>query len=141
MKDLRFKPLHRLRSVRLAAVLIAGLVSGCRPAKIEAQYDVVPDTIKSADLPPAKSLVIEFETHNGVAITAALVKTADADLALKAVELGKSPEQAVSAAKYIAMQNGASGKLTTPNNTERTMYSVLFYAKKPTRVTLRTVRK
>lgn len=124
-----------------ALMLIACLVGGCRQVKSEGTYDLAPDVIKSADLPPAKSLTIEFETTDNVPITAALVRTSDADAALKAVESGKSPDQAVAAAKSVAMQEGARGKLTTPSSSEKTKWSVLIFSKKPTRVTIRTQGK
>lgn len=134
----RFALGGRFIAFLLAPVLLTG---GCRQVKSEGSYDLTPDVIKSADLPPAKSLTIEFETTDNVPITAALVRTSDADLALKAVESGKSPEQAVAAAKSVAMQEGTRGKLTTPNSPEKTKWSVLVYSKKPTRVTIRTQGK
>ncbi len=131
-------PVLRPSPLFVVVLLMGTLALGCRQVKSEGQYDLTPDVIKSADLPPAKSLIIEFETSDNVPIVAALVHTSDADKALKAVESGRSPDQAVAAAKSVAMQEGARGKLTTPNSSEKTKWSVLFYSKKPTRVTIRT---
>jgi hypothetical protein len=125
----------------LVASLSVGATVGCRKTKTEQSYDVMPDVIKSVDLPPAKFMEIEFETTDGTPITAALVKTTDADLALKAVESGKSPEQAVRSAKNLAMQEGPRGKITTPTSKERVNFSVLIFSRKPTRVTIRTLTK
>src|SRR5262245_43616328 len=99
--------MKRLLLIGLVACLLVG--AGCRRVKSDASIDVGPDKLKTSDLPPAKSIVIDFESKDKVPITIVLVKTEDADAALKAVETGKSPEQAIGGAKAIAMQTGAKG--------------------------------
>ena len=90
-------------------------------------------------MPPAHSLVIEFESKDNVPVTAVLVKSEDATAALNAVESGKSlPEQAIGNAKAIATQTGAKATLSSPETAGKTKYSVLLYSKKPTTVTVKS---
>jgi hypothetical protein len=129
---------------RLAWVgLVMGLLAtaGCRNANSEKSYDIKPENLTSADMPAAKSIVIEFESKDNVPVTATLVKAADAGTALKALEGGKSIEESVASVKAIASQTGAKGTLTTPTTDSKELYSVLFYTKKATTVTVRSKGK
>jgi hypothetical protein len=129
--------MKRLVLFGLVACLL--VTAGCRRPKSEGSYEIGPDKLKSADMPPAKQITIEFESKDNVPITAVLVKTEDADAALKAVESGnKTPEQAIAAAKSIATQTGAKGTLTSPENEKKTNYSVLLHSKKSTTVTVKS---
>lgn len=128
--------MKQLVLIALVAFLLTG--AGCHKVKSDATVEVGPDKLKTSDLPPAKSIVINFESKDNVPITIVLVKTEEADAALKAVEGGKSPEQAMNSVKQIAMQTGAKGSLISPETDSRVKYSVLLHSKKPTMVTLKT---
>jgi hypothetical protein len=119
----------------VACLLTTG---GCRRPKSEGTYDIGPDKLKSADMPPAKQIVIDFESKDNVPITAVLVKSEDATTALKAFEDGKPAEQVLGNAKQIATQTGAKGTLTSPETDAKQKYSVLLHSKKATTVTVRS---
>jgi len=112
-------------------------IGGCK-GKIqqETSVSITPIDLKSIDLVPAKSLTIDFASKDNVPITAVLVKTEDAAAALKSIDEGKTPEQAIAAAKSMAKQeNQPRGTLTTPRSESKVNYSVLFTAKKDTTIT------
>jgi hypothetical protein len=126
------------RLVLLGLVVCLVAAGGCRRPKSDGTYDIGPDKLKSADMPPAKLIVIDFESKDNVPITAVLVKSEDATAALKAVDDGKPIEQVLGNAKQIAVQTGTRGTLTSPETDSKTKYSVLLHSKKPTTVTVRS---
>jgi hypothetical protein len=128
--------MKRLVLFGLVACLLAG--AGCRRPKSQKDYDLDPAKLTSADMPPAKQIVIDFESKDNVPVTAVLVKREDATAALKAFEDGKPPEQVLGNAKQIAMQTGTRGTLTSPETDRKAEYSVLLHAKKKTTVTVRS---
>lgn len=131
-----------MRYALMFALLGALLASGCRSrSKAENTIELDQSKLKSVDLPPSKALTVDFESKDNVSVTACLVKTEDADEALKAVESGKSPEQAVSGVKTLARLEQPKGTLTTPNADAKTKWSVLLFSKKPTSVTVRSKDK
>lgn len=129
-----------MNRLALAGLLICLLAAaGCRGAKSEKTYDVTSDKLTVADLPPARSIVIDFESKDNIPITAVLVKTEEATALLDAVASSKkTPEQAIAGAKTMAMQTGVRGTLTPPETDSKVPYSVLLLSKKPTSVTVRT---
>lgn len=131
--------MKRLALVGLVACLLAS--AGCRSSSSEKSYDVKPDNLTSADLPAAKMMTIDYESKDNVSVTATLVKTDDATAALNAINGGKSIQEAISSVKALASQTGPRGTLTTPTTDSKTGYSVLFFTKKATTVTVKTKGK
>ena len=137
-----------MKRFALAGFVLCLLISpGCRSANSQKDYDITPDNLTSADLPPAKFMVIEFESKDNTPITAMLVKTEDATKAMDALKTSESSkkemsvEQAVGTVKPLAQQTGPKGTLTPPTTDSKTAYSVLMFAKKKTTVTVKTKGK
>src|SRR5437660_728176 len=107
------------RFVLFGLVACLLLTPGCRRPKSEGTYEVNDKALKLVEMPPAKQIVIDFESKDNVPITACLVKAEDGDAALKAVESGKTPEQAIAGAKGLALQTGTKGTLTSPENEKK----------------------
>jgi hypothetical protein len=134
------------RVVFIGLVLCLMLVPGCKTANSQKDYDITPDNLTVADLPEAKSIVIEFASKDSIPITAVLVKTEDATKALDALRDTKSKkemsiEQAVGSVKALAQQSGTKGTITAPTTDSKTAYSLLMYSKKKTTVTMTTKGK